>query len=256
MLNQSSGRRSALGPLRKLTQPRLDGQFLAVPEELELHVAPHRRPGRRPRELVGRAKSVLDASLSYATWEEAVAAGNPDAGTPLPNALGVSPAEGTSDAELVAAVNDASPDADALTRDDAADNTPGVAQVRQSFQVIFLLYGLVVPLVTGLFFLILTLQKRSALVLLRAVGATSSVLVRALLMQVLIVVGAGLAIGVALYAPLSRARIGTLALRFDPTAVVVWSIVLVVLGSVSALVSVRRVVRIDPIEATTGGGLR
>jgi putative ABC transport system permease protein len=47
-----------------------------------------------------------------------------------------------------------------------------------------------------------------------------------------------------------------LTLRFDVGAVVVWSVLLLVLGFASALVSVRRVLRIDPIEATTGGGAR
>ena len=37
--------------------------------------------------------------------------------------------------------------------------------------MIFLLYGLVVPLVTGLFFLIITVQKAGSLTLLRAIGA-------------------------------------------------------------------------------------
>ncbi len=71
-----------------------------------------------------------------------------------------------------------------------------MAQVRQSFQVIFLLYGLVVPLVTGLFFLIITLQKSGSLTLLRAVGAQGGVLVRSLLIQVvLVIVGLGLVAG-------------------------------------------------------------
>jgi putative ABC transport system permease protein len=38
--------------------------------------------------------------------------------------------------------------------------------------------------------------------------------------------------------------------------VVVGSLLLMVLGLASALVSVRRVLRIDPIEATTGAGVR
>ena len=69
------------------------------------------------------------------------------------------------------AINAQSDELDALTRADAADEAPGVAQVRQSFQIIFLLYGLVVPFVTGLFFLIITFQKAGALTLLRAIGA-------------------------------------------------------------------------------------
>lgn len=189
-------------------------------------------------------------------YEAAVRSTNPEAGEVLPNAIAARPVEGVTPDALAARIDDASPQADALTRSEAADEAPGVAQVRQSFQIIFLLYGLVVPLVTGLFFLIVTLQKARSLVLLRAMGATAGVLVRALLVQVVLVVAAGLAIGVALYTPVSQARVGGLALRFDSAAVVVWSVLLLVLGLASALVSVRRVLRIDPIEATLGPGLR
>ncbi len=153
-------------------------------------------------------------------------------------------------------MNRSVPDAEALTRADAADKTPGVAQVRQSFQVIFLLYALVVPLVTGLFFLIITLQKAGSLTLLRAIGARSGLLARALLVQVLVVLGLGLGLGIALYVPLSQSQIGGLALRFDPRVVLTWSALLIGLGLVSALVSLRQVLRIDPLEATTGGGVR
>lgn len=192
----------------------------------------------------------------WADYEGAVRAANPDARGVLPNAIALAPASGTTPEQLVARVNAASDEADALTRQQAADQAPGVDEVRRSFQVIFLLYALVVPLVTGLFFLIITLQKAGALTLLRAIGARGSTLVRSLLIQVLIVVGGGLLVGVAMYAPLSQAQVGSLALRFDPAAVAFWSILLLVLGLLSALASARRVLRIDPIEATTGGGNR
>lgn len=131
-----------------------------------------------------------------------------------------------------------------------------MSQVRRSFQVIFLLYASVIPLVTGLFFLIITLQKAGSLTLLRAMGAGAAMLTRSLLVQVAVVMGLGLIVGTALYAPLSQAQIGSLTLHFDATAVLTWSALLVTLGLVSALVSIRRVLRIDPIEATTGAGVR
>ena len=189
--------------------------------------------------LVDRGQLQVTPTLttSWETFEEAARAVNPDA-------------------ELVARVNAASDDADALTRSQAADETPGVAQVRQSFQVIFLLYGLVVPLVTGLFFLIVVFQKSASLTLLRAIGASAGALVRSLVAQVVLVVGAGLVLGIALYTPLSQMEVGSIALRFDPSAVVVWSAAILGLGLLSALVAARRVLRIDPIEATTGGGAR
>ena len=195
----------------------------------------------------------------FVGWDDyvaAVRAANPDARTVLPSALGVRPVDGLSPAALAARINDASDDADALTRERAAQESPGVAQVRQSFQVIFLLYALVVPLVTGLFFLIITFQKAGSLTLLRAIGARSGVLVRSLLVQVVLVIGGGLVLGVALYAPLTLIRLGDIVLRFDAAAVVFWAVLLLVLGLLSAVVAARRVLAIDPIEATTGGGGR
>ena len=191
-----------------------------------------------------------------ATYEACVRAVNPDAGTVLPNAILVRPSAGVTAEEVAADINASVPDAEALTRADAAQRTPGVAQVRQSFQVIFLLYGLVVPLVTGLFFLIVTLQKAGVLTLLRAVGARAGTLAWTLVIQVVLVTVLGLALGVALYTPVSQAQVGGLSLRFDMSAVVVWSGLFLVLALLSALVSLRRVLRIDPIEATTGAGVR
>ena len=69
-------------------------------------------------------------------------------------------------------------------------------------------------------------------------------------------IGAGLAIGTALYFPVSQQRLGGLALRFETGAVVFWAVLLLVLGVASALVAARRVLRIDPIEATTGAGVQ
>ena len=194
--------------------------------------------------------------VAWPDYESVVQTANPDATAVLPSAVAVRPEGGVSDAEVATRINDASPEADALTRAEAADETPGVAEVRQSFQVIFLLYGLVVPLVTGLFFLIVTFQKSGSLTLLRAIGARSGTLVRSLLIQVLIVMGAGIAVGVALYTPLSQAKAGSIALRFDAGAVLFWSVLLLVLGLASALVAARRVLAIDPLEATVGGGQR
>ncbi len=194
--------------------------------------------------------------VRWGDYESAVRAANPDAREVLPSAVAVRPDDGVSDEELVTRINDASERAAALTRAQAADEAPGVAQVRQSFQVIFLLYGLVVPLVTGLFFLIVTFQKAAALTLLRAIGARSGVLVRSLLVQVVIVIGGGLVVGTALYAPLTSVELGSLTLRFDPMAVAFWSVLLLVLGLLSAVVAARRVLAIDPLEATTGGGGR
>ena len=217
-------------------------------------------PGGKTIEVVGVARDVqLNVSptlfVSYETYLDAVTSVNPDAGEPLPNVLGVIPADGFTPEDAVASINEQSLELDALTREDAAAETPGVAEVQQSFNIIFLLYGLVVPCVTGLFFLIVTFQKANSLTLLRAIGAPAGRLVSSLLLQVVVIVGAGLLIGTLLYLPVSQQALGGIALRFETRAVVFWSVLLLTLGVLSSLVAARRVLRIDPIEATTGQGV-
>ena len=218
-------------------------------------------PGDVELEVVGLASEIgLQASTTlfttYDTFESVVTGTNPDATSAPPAAIGLAPVEGVSAEQLVERVNEQVADADAYTREDAAAETPGVAQVRQSFQIIFLLYGLVVPLVTGLFFLIVTLQKAGALTLLRAVGVPAPRLVRSLVAQVLMVMSLGIVIGIAMYLPLSNQQLGGIPLSFQANAVVFWAVLLLVLGVLSSLFAARRVLAIDPIEATkgTGGG--
>ncbi|MBS1836597.1 MAG: peptide ABC transporter permease [Actinobacteria bacterium] len=217
-------------------------------------------PGGTELRIVGQASEIgLHASptlfTTYGTLEHVVAASNPQARGIAPAAIGVIPRDGVSDAQVVERIDSAVPDAEALTRADAVASTPGVAQIQQSFRLIFLLYGLVVPLVTGLFFLILTLQKAQSLTLLRAVGATAGALIWSLLIQVVVVMVVGIGLAVAMYTPLASRRLGGLPLRFQTGAVVFWAVALFVLGVLSALVSMRRVLRIEPIEATTGAGV-
>ncbi|MEI8106076.1 MAG: FtsX-like permease family protein [Actinomycetes bacterium] len=195
----------------------------------------------------------------FVGWSDLAAASravNPDAGAMLPGAIAARPVAGVSAATLAQRINAALPQADALTRSQAAEKTPGVAQVRQSFQLIFALFALVVPLVTGLFFLIVTFQKSRSLTLLHAIGAEPRRLLSSLLLQVFAIVGGGIALGTLLYAPLSQTTVGSLVLRFDPRSVLIWAALLLGLGVLSAMVAARRVLRIDPVEATTGGGGR
>jgi putative ABC transport system permease protein len=194
--------------------------------------------------------------LPWDTYAEAVAASSPDARAPLPSAIALEPAPGTEPEALAAALSAAVADVEALTRDELAADSPGVAEITQSFQVIFALYALVVPLVTGLFFLIITFQKAGSLTLLRAVGISGGRLVRSLLIQVTLVVGTGVAIGTALYLPLTTQRVGSIALSPQTGAIVFWAILLVVLALAASAVSARRVLRIAPVTATTGAGER
>jgi putative ABC transport system permease protein len=213
----------------------------------------------RPLTVVGLADDVqLSVSptlfTGFETYAAAVEAVNPDAAAVFPSALALVPDDGLSPTELAARINARVQDADAVTRSVAADTAPGVAQVNQSFAVIFALYSVVVPLVTGLFFLIVTLQKAPSLVLLRAIGARAGTLARSLVGQAFVVSAAGLGIGVVLFSLLAGRRVGGLTIRFEPVTVGLWVALFLLLALIGTIASLRRVLSIDPLRATGIGG--
>jgi hemin transport system permease protein len=257
--------RAAVGGPDRLAEgrmPRAPGEAVGSAGDFSLGDTVRLAAGGGPRlRVVGLSP---DAQIQvtptlFVSWPDYVAAtkaANPDAKVVFASAIGMRPAAGLPAQALVARINASSPEADALTRRDAAQRSPGVRAVRDSFSLIFLLFALVVPLVTGLFFLIVTLQKARALTLLRAIGAPAGALVRSLLVQVTMLSGAGIAVGTLMFVPFSQARVGQLQLSFDGRAVLLWAALLMVLALASTIVAARRVLAIDPVEATTGGGAR
>jgi putative ABC transport system permease protein len=192
--------------------------------------------------------------VDFATFEAAKRTRNPDAETILPSAIAIKVASGSSAQQVAARINQQVDGVEALTRQEAVDGSPGVSSVRTSFTIILGLFYLVVPLVTGLFFLIVTFQKASALTLLRAIGAPARSLVWSLLVQVVIVMALGSLIAFGLYS-VAIQGVANLGVRIEVMPAVVTSLVVLVLALLTSLVAVRRVLRLDPLLATTGAGV-
>ena len=169
--------------------------------------------------------------------------------------LGVSIDDGADPATVAQRISEGVDGVEALDRSTAAGELPGAGQITQSFSILYLLLYVVVTIVTGVFFLILTVQKQASLVLLRAVGAGRADVVLPVLYQVLAIVGLGAALGAGLAAGLLRAASDTLGATVDGGTALVTIAVIVVLGVVASLGAVRRVLAVDPIEATTAGAV-
>lgn len=189
------------------------------------------------------------------TYLAAKKTANPDAVHILPSAIAITVQPGRSPASVAQRINEQVDGVDALTRQQAVDGSPGVSSVRSSFQVILALFYLVVPLVTGLFFVIVTFQKASALTLLRAIGAPARTLVRALLVQVVVVMTAGSVLAFGLYVGALQG-VRNLGVRVEVQPVILTSLVVLALALLTSLVAVRRVLLLDPISATTGAGVQ
>jgi putative ABC transport system permease protein len=197
--------------------------------------------------------------VSYPTYEDLVRTTNPDATAVLPNLIGVEPESGVAPTTVAAAIGSEVDGVEALDRDTAVASLPGVSSIQQSFGIILGLAFVVVVLLTGFFFLILTVQKTPSLTLLRAVGAGGGFLLRSLLLQVVIVIAVGLAIAIPLtIVAINAASSGGFTATVEPSTIATTSVAIVVLGIVASIGAMRRVARIDPANATArlaGGGL-
>lgn len=195
---------------------------------------------------------------SYATWEQAKRVLNPDAPSVQPSGVVVQPADGVSAATVVTRIAAAVERTEPLTRAQAEAKSPGVSEVRSSFSLIIGLLWFVVLLTTGLFFLILTVQKTGTLTVLRAMGASGAKLISALIIQVVLVMVGGIVLATALFAASAGAAGGGLGLRVEPALVARTAALLLVLALIgTALGATRRILRIDPAAATMPqGGLR
>jgi putative ABC transport system permease protein len=174
------------------------------------------------------------------TYRDIVRASNPNAPYVADNLVGVDAAPGTSVGTVTRAIGAADPDLEALSRATAVASIPGASSVSQSFNLIVGITFVIVVVVTGFFFLILTVQKLRVFTALRAVGATTGYLAWSLVVQVLVVVLLGVA---ALnYSP-------AFPLRVDPRLVGTASLAVLAFSLLGSLVSVRRIARLDPVEA-------
>jgi putative ABC transport system permease protein len=138
---------------------------------------------------------------------------------------------------------------EAVDRKTAYENTPGYASIQTSLttqNVFVLLIGM---LVIGGFFQIQVLQKVPQIGMLKAIGTSNSVVALAAMIQVLITILSGVAIG-------SLVIFGV-ALVFPPNIPIVFELrsgatavaSLLLMGSFGGLVSIRYALRVEPLIA-------
>ena len=192
--------------------------------------------------------------VSYRTFEDARRAAEPFSEIVLPSLLAVSPTAGVPADELAERITSSVDGVEALERSRAAAETPGVEAINQSFAIVLALVFVVVALVVGFFFLILTVQKSKPLVLLRAIGAPPRYLVAGLAAQIVSVLAIGSAIGIGLYSLVTSANLsGDVEPDVSLRSIVTTLAILAVVSIAGGGVSVRRLLRIEPIRAAQPG---
>jgi putative ABC transport system permease protein len=138
------------------------------------------------------------------------------------------------------------------TPDQAINALPAAAQQKTTLDGIVYTTFAVAAIVIGLFFALVTLEKRSEYAVLKAIGMSNRTLVAAIFVQAVVASIAGFGIGFAL------SRLAGLVIPDDVPALFLGEttssllVVTLVMGTLGAVFSLRRVVSIDPATALGG----
>ena len=189
------------------------------------------------------------AYADVATYEDIVTATFPGLPFVPVNAVAFTVEEGADVDAVAAAVESQVAGVSAYSKESAVSLIPGIDSITQSFGILVGLTFIIGIVVIGFFFLILTVQKLKAFTLLRAIGTPTSRLALAVSLQIVLVVVIASAIAIGLTVAAVGAFNTGLPVSLDPATVATTVIAVLAFSLLAGLLSIRRIVRIDPSTA-------
>lgn len=140
-------------------------------------------------------------------------------------------------------------DTEVVTKSAAVQGMPGYVEESGTIMMMLAFLLAISAFVLAVFFYVLTLQKSNQFGILKAIGASNGFLGRTIVSQVFllslvsIVVGILLTYGTALILPEG------MPFTLDTKLVVIYAVILLVISVLSSLISVRKITKIDPLQA-------
>jgi len=189
------------------------------------------------------------------TWQEIRAGARPGEAVPdhvYQDASAIA-VKGTDGAEVDLAAGDATAGTSSMTLEESFGASPGYTAETSTLQMIQWFLYAISALVVGAFFTVVTIQRKSEIAVLRAIGAGLGYLLRDSLTQSAILLAASTAVGVGIGVVLGASIAASpmpFALESAPVALA--GILLIVLGMIGAAIAVVRITRVDPLTALGG----
>ena len=143
---------------------------------------------------------------------------------------------------------------EAVDRVTAYESTPGYSAQQSTLNTQRIFTLLIGVLVVGGFFQIQTLQKVGQIGMLKAIGAATSTIAIAFLLQIIYITVLGVLIGSAGTLALSLTFPVAVPILFTPQSVLVAVVSIMVIGPLGGMVSLVYLLRIEPLTALGLGG--
>lgn len=140
-----------------------------------------------------------------------------------------------------------------LTNAEAAAATPGVSSIEQSFGLITGITFVIVIVVVGFFFQILTVQKLGVFALLEALGSRAMTVVGYVLSQIGTLVVVGIFLGIGGLGVAALATRDVFSISVNPVLTAVLGGAVLVASLLSGVTSIRRILSQDVASVAAGG---
>ncbi len=135
------------------------------------------------------------------------------------------------------------------SKGDLIDNLPGYQQISLTLLLIQVFLIVIAAGIIAAFFFILTLQKMSELGVMKALGATTATLARALIIQSAILSAIGIFVGVVAASALQLVLAGKVPYDAQWQQMLTYGVILLVVAVGGTLLSLIRIARVDPLDA-------
>ncbi len=162
-------------------------------------------------------------------------------------ALGVA-AEGTDPSQVIAAIDNVE-GVEAATTQQAIDALPAASQQKSTLGAIVNTTFVVAAIVVGLFFALVTLEKRNEFAVLKAIGMSNRILIGSIFTQAIVASLVGFGIGFALSRVVAAVIPPDVPALFLGGTAATLLVTTLVMGALGAIFSLRRIARIDPATA-------
>lgn len=189
------------------------------------------------------------------TWRSVLAENRPDAVVADGSfqSLVVRVDEGADVDAVNRAIDDATGATETLAEDAAIDAIPGITEQNATFTAVIGVTIFVAGLVIALFFALLTLERLGLYAVLKAVGGSSRTLIAGVVVQSVVVAAGAFVLGGLLTLGLLQIVPDGIPLQLESSRALSTLASITVAAIVGALVSLRRIVRIDPASAIGAG---
>ncbi|WP_066307440.1 ABC transporter permease [Bacillus sp. FJAT-29814] len=135
------------------------------------------------------------------------------------------------------------------TKQEAINGLPGYTAENGTIMMMLTFLLAISAFVITVFFYVLTLQKSNQFGIMKAIGANNAFLGRAVVSQVFLLAVISIGIGILLTYGTALILPEAMPFALDPKLVIIYAMVLLVVSVLSSLLSVRKITKIDPLQA-------